>query len=132
MIVVDSSALFSLVAGEADAADFARIMLTNEIAMSAATRLEVSIVVHGRLGQDGTSRLTEILEEVDLQIVSFTETHAAIAADAYRRFGRGSGSPAKLNFGDCFSYALARSLDVPLLFKGDDFVATDVTTALSA
>nr|WP_255699906.1 type II toxin-antitoxin system VapC family toxin [Jiella avicenniae] len=121
-----------MVAGEADASNFARIMLTNEIAMSAATRLEVDIVVHGRLGRDGTVRLTEILREVDLKIVSFTEAHTAIAAEAYRKYGRGSGSPAKLNFGDCFSYALARSLDVPLLFKGDDFSATDVTAALSA
>ena len=132
MIVVDSSALFALVAGEAEASDFTRIMLTNEIAMSAATRLEVDIVVHGRLGPDGAARLTQILKEVDLKIVGFTEAHANIAAQAYRKYGRGSGSPAKLNFGDCFSYALASSLDAPLLFKGDDFSKTDLTAALSA
>ena len=64
--------------------------------------------------------------------MDFTEAQATIAADAWRRYGRASGSPAKLNFGDCFSYALAVFLAAPLLFKGDDFGATDVTAALSA
>ena len=132
MIVVDSSALFALVAAEAEAADFTRVMLTNDVAMSAATLLEVSIVVTGRFGHDGLARLNDISREIELEIMDFTEAQATIAAEAWRRYGRSSGSPAKLNFGDCFSYALAVSLAAPLLFKGDDFGATDVTAALSA
>ena len=119
-------------AAEAEAADFTRVMLTNDVAMSAATLLEVSIVVTGRFGHDGLTRLNDISREIDLKIMDFTEAQATIAADAWRRYGRASGSPAKLNFGDCFSYALAVFLAAPLLFKGDDFGATDVTAALSA
>ena len=60
-----------------------------------------------------------------------TEAHAHIAREAYRDFGRGSGHPARLNFGDCFAYALARALNEPLLFKGEDFTHTDITPALA-
>ncbi|WP_245515075.1 type II toxin-antitoxin system VapC family toxin [Jiella endophytica] len=130
MIAVDSSAFVAIVTAEEEAANFARTLLMEDAAISAATRLELAIVVHGKLGANGTRRLDEILKEMDVQTMDFTEAQSVIAADAWRRYGRGSGSPAKLNFGDCFSYALARSLDVPLLFKGDDFALTDITAAL--
>jgi len=60
-----------------------------------------------------------------------TEAQARIAREAYRDFGRGSGHPARLNFGDCFAYALAKAMNEPLLFKGDDFTRTDITSALA-
>ena len=66
----------------------------------------------------------------NIEVVSFSASHADAATEAYRRFGKGVGQPACLNYGDCFSYALARSLDVPLLYKGDDFARTDIRSAL--
>ena len=70
------------------------------------------------------------LENLDVRILAFDTNQATIAFDAYRRFGKGSGHPAQLNLGDCAAYALARSLNLPLLFKGNDFIHTDVQPAL--
>jgi len=77
------------------------------------------------------ARFEEILEETGIAIEPFTEEQARIARQAYRDYGKGSGHRAQLNFGDCFSYALARVKREPLLFKGDDFVHTDVRAAVS-
>lgn len=74
-------------------------------------------------------RFDELTKEAQISIESVTEAQAQAAREAYRDFGRGSGHPAKLNFGDCFAYALAKSTGEPLLFKGDDFVHTDVVAA---
>ena len=71
-------------------------------------------------------RVDEFFKIAQISIEAVTETHAQIARDAYRDFGKGSGHPAKLNFGDCFAYALAKSRREPLLFKGDDFIHTDI------
>src|ERR1035437_9777915 len=70
----------------------------------------------------------EFFKIAQISIEAVTETHAQIARDAYRDFGKGSGHPAKLNFGDCFAYALAKSQREPLLFKGNDFTHTDITS----
>lgn len=96
--------------------------------LSAASLLEASMVTL-RKG-DEKQRLDMLVRQVRLEIVPVSESDAAIGADAFRRYGRGSGHPANLNFGDCFAYALARSRNLPLLFKGDDFVHTDIVPAL--
>jgi ribonuclease VapC len=75
-------------------------------------------------------RLDEIVQEVGIVIEAVTEVHARIARDAYRDFGKGSGNPAQLNFGDCFAYALATEKREPLLFKGFDFSRTDLTQTI--
>ena len=133
MIVVDSSALFAVLADEPEAKAFGHAVLLSPTAhISAATRVEITIVVGSRLGDGGRRRLSKLFEEMRLIVKAVDAAQADIAADARRRFGRGSGSPARLNFGDCFSYALAQSLGAPLLFKGDDFGHTDVVSAHAA
>jgi len=85
------------------------------------------VVIDGKRDPVRSARLDELLSRSDVEIVDVTAEQAHIARAAYRDFGRGSGHPARLNFGDCFSYALARATGEPLLFKGDDFVHTDLT-----
>ena len=99
--------------------------------MSAATYLESCIVVDGYRDAILRARFDAILEETAVEIVPFTAEHANVARQAYRDFGKGSGHRANLNFGDCFAYALARVKREPLLYKGDDFVHTDLRSALS-
>lgn len=98
--------------------------------MSAANFLEAAIVVDAKRRPVASRRLDDLLEELDVVIEPVTEEQARIARAAYRDYGRGSGHPARLNFGDCFAYALARATGEPLLFKGDDFIHTDITSAL--
>lgn len=132
MIVVDTSAFVAALREEDDAkALLARMVRAGNVLMSAATKLELGIVIYARFGQEGLDRSDDLLDTMKAQVVSVDETQSALAIDAYKRFGRGTGHPARLNFGDCFSYALAKSLDLPLLFKGDDFVHTDIRPALA-
>ncbi len=102
----------------------------DSVSISAATLVEVCLVADsaedGRFGR----ALDHLIRGIPIEIEPFTAEHAAIARDAHRVFGKGSGSKAKLNFGDCFSYALAFAKDEPLLFKGEDFQHTDLATAL--
>jgi ribonuclease VapC len=98
--------------------------------MSAATFVELHVVVERCKNPALSRRLDEIMEKFEIQIEPFTATQAQIAHQAYRDYGRGSGHPANLNFGDCFAYALARDKREPLLYKGDDFVHTDLRTAV--
>ena len=99
--------------------------------MSAAGYLEASIVVD-RLPAPHYSRIFDnLLSDLGIITEPVTATQARIARDAFRRFGKGSGHPARLNFGDCFAYALAKDFDEPLLFIGNDFVHTDVRPALT-
>ena len=133
MIVVDTSAIVSLLLAEEDADRFREALAVDPNPMiSAPTYLETSIVLGARIGILAKSRIEGLMTLANIEVAPFTQAQATIAADAWRRYGRGSGSPAKLNFGDCFSYALAVFLAAPLLFKGEDFGATDVTAALSA
>lgn len=97
--------------------------------MSAATLLEVAIVVEARYGVEGGRHLDLLLERAAVDIVAVDEEQVRIAREAYRRFGRGRHA-AGLNYGDCFSYALAHLRQQRLLFKGDDFAQTDVAPAL--
>jgi ribonuclease VapC len=98
--------------------------------VSAANYLEVAIVLDARRRPLSNERLGVFLAAIDAIIEPVTEAQARVARDAHRRYGRGSGHRAGLNFGDCFAYALARDKDEPLLFKGTDFGATDIRLAL--
>ncbi len=100
------------------------------LAIGAPTLLEYYMVAAGRLGQDGRNRAERLIVGLDLRVVDWTQTHAKIAADAFVRFGKGRHLAA-LNFGDCMAYATAKSLDAPLLFKGEDFARTDIRSALA-
>jgi ribonuclease VapC len=129
-MVVDTSALAAILLGEADASAFAAAIEGATIRlMSAVTRVELSFVIEGKKGEAGRADLDRFLERADIEIVSVTPQHATLAVEAFRRFGKGRHR-AGLNIGDCFSYALAVATGHPLLFKGDDFIHTDVRAAL--
>lgn len=130
MIVIDTSALFAFLAADPEAEDVARIMYGSPVLVCAPTWAETGIVVSNRLGSDGLDRLQQLAQALQFDIVAFDRGLADAAVDAHRRFGRDSGHPANLNFGDCFAYALAKTRNVPLLFKGDDFIHTDIVPAL--
>ena len=128
-MIVDTSALVAVILGEPDAEGYLRTMSGAEsLAVSAATLTEALIVVEARQGRDAASDLAALLAELEAEIVSLDEAQAELAVAAWRRFGKGR-HPAALNFGDAFSYALAAARGEALLFKGDDFAATDVTQA---
>ena len=129
-MIVDSSALIAIIQDEPGADVVVRAALTSPCRMSVATRLEVSIVADARSTSHG-ARLDELVRELDISIEAVTEQQGEIARRAYQRFGRGSGSPARLNFGDCFSYALAVTTGEPLLFVGEDFRHTDIAAAIT-
>ena len=130
-MIVDSSALIAILRAEADAAAYTEAIERAEICrISAATLLETAIVVDGSRDPILSRRLDDLLIEAGIDIEPFTEAQAYIARQAYRDYGRGSGHPAQLNFGDCFAYALARARGEPLLFKGGDFRHTDIAPAL--
>ena len=130
-MIVDSSAIIALIREEEDAPAFARALLgTTLVRMSAATLVEISVVLdRSREPADGR-RIDEILRAAGIRIEPVDAEAAQIARAAHRDFGRGSGHPARLNFGDCFSYALAKQTGEPLLYKGDDFAHTDIRSAL--
>ena len=130
-MIVDSSAVVAILNGEPEAnAMEGALVSARHRRVSAATLVELYVVVDGKRDPVRSARLDEILARSDVQIVDVTAEQAHLARSAYRDFGRGSGHPARLNFGDCFSYALAKVTGEPLLFKGDDFIHTDLTPAV--
>lgn len=130
-MIVDSSVLIAIIHDEHDADRFTTALTTTRARISAATLLEATIVADSRLGATDRHRFDQMLAQFEIEVVPFTAEHAAIARQAHRDFGRGSGHPAGLNLGDCFAYALARATGEPLLYKGDDFGHTDVRSALA-
>ena len=129
--VVDTSALVSIVLGEDDAEAYlsALVSAAPGLCLGAVSLVEAGIVVEARQGAGAASDLRELLATLGIEVAPVDEEHARLALAAWRRFGKGR-HPAGLNLGDCFSYALARSLDAPLLFKGADFEQTDIRSAL--
>ncbi|HEX4319359.1 MAG TPA: type II toxin-antitoxin system VapC family toxin [Acidobacteriaceae bacterium] len=126
-MILDTSVFIAIIKEEPEAAGFAGLLeATDELRISAATYLESSIVLDRMKNPKLSARLSEILERAQVIVEPFTAEQAQIARQAYRDYGRGSGHKANLNFGDCFSYALARVKREPLLYKGDDFVHTDI------
>ena len=129
-MIIDSSALVAILNGEPEGAEFARIMDSGPpLKMSAATYVETAAVIDRLRDPVQSRRLDEMIREAAIAIEPLTEAQAYIARQAFRDFGKGSGHPANLNFGDCCSYALARGMNQPLLFKGNDFSRTDIKSA---
>lgn len=130
-MIIDSSALIAILFDEPERDKFARaIEAAGVTRVSAATILEASIVADIAREPVLSRRFDELVREANLVIEPFTAEHAAIAREAYADYGKGSGHPAKLNFGDCLAYALAFATGEPLLFKGDDFPHTDIRPAV--
>ena len=130
-MIVDTSAVIAILNGEPEDAAFVQAIVDAPTArMSAASFLETAIVVDGLGDPVRSRRLDELVDALGIHVADFTAEHARLARAAYRDFGKGSGHPARLNFGDCFSYALSAASGEPLLFKGDDFVHTDVRPAV--
>ena len=129
-MVIDSSALLAILLDEPDAEFYiAAILSDGKRLISAATLVETSIVIFNKRQPTPIAALDALLARLDIRVVSVDESQAMLAREAYRDFGRGSGHPARLNFGDCFAYALAKTSGEPLLFKGDDFGHTDIRIA---
>lgn len=125
-MILDTSALIAILRMEPEAEHFAALIeQADEVGISAASVLEASLVV----GHAGQADLDRLLATINPTRHVVDEVQLTIARSAALRYGRGSGSPARLNYGDCFSYALAMASGRPLLFKGDDFVHTDVAVA---
>ncbi|MFI6602066.1 type II toxin-antitoxin system VapC family toxin [Nonomuraea sp. NPDC050536] len=130
-MIIDTSAVAAILLAEPDAAIYAKAIADNQPRhMSAATYLELSLVMEGKRDPVASRRLDDWLTRARITITPVTHQQACIARRAYWDYGRGSGHPARLNFGDCFSYALARDMNEPLLFKGQDFIHTDIASAL--
>jgi ribonuclease VapC len=130
-MIIDTSALIAILRDEPEAAACAEaIEAAPHRRISAANFVEGAIVIDGSRDPVASRRFDDLVKEAQLVIEAVTEVQARIAREAYRDFGRGSGHPARLNFGDCFAYALARATGEPLLFKGDNFVRTDIAPAL--
>jgi len=129
-MVVDSSALLAICLEEPEHATFtAAIMSGDDARMGAPNFIEAMIVIEARRGEPGGRELDWIANNLGLAIVPFDAGHIAAAREGFRRFGKGRHRAA-LNFGDCCAYGLAKALDAPLLFKGNDFVLTDIKRAL--
>jgi ribonuclease VapC len=130
-MIVDTSAVIAVLKEEEDTPHLLHTLLVSAQPkrMSAANYLEAGIVVDANRNPLLSRRFDDLIARTEIVVEPVTREQAEIARAAYRDFGRGSGHPAQLNFGDCFAYALAKAMREPLLFKGDDFSQTDVAIA---
>lgn len=127
MIVVDTSALIAILQSEPEAEHFLDVLERSaQCLIGAPTRFEALLVTARH--PTGQADLLTLIDELAIEIVDWTSAHADFANCAFLEYGKGQ-HPAKLNFGDCMAYALAKSMNAPLLFKGDDFALTDVRRA---
>ncbi|WP_066663979.1 MULTISPECIES: type II toxin-antitoxin system VapC family toxin [unclassified Sphingomonas] len=125
-MIVDTSAIIAILIGEPDQDALTRLLaLAPSRQMSAGSWVELEVVLSRRRDRSLRPRLDELLRLFPIDIAPVTVEQAEIGAVAYRTYGKGN-HPARLNFGDCFAYALAKSTGQPLLFKGDDFIHTDI------
>jgi ribonuclease VapC len=125
-MVIDTSALLAVLQDEPERRSFNEaIEAADSAALSVASFVEASIVIEARHGADGLRALDRFIERAGIVVAVVDLEQGKVARDAFSRFGKGRHAAA-LNFGDCFSYALARVLGEPLLFKGEDFARTDV------
>jgi ribonuclease VapC len=130
-VIVDSSALVALLREEPG-----HVSLRNKIIsadrlprMASPNFLETALVIDGKREPIASRKLDDLIKELEIEVVPFTAEHAKIAREAYRDFGKGSGHPARLNFGDSIAYALAKTEGQPLLYVGSDFAHTDIAAA---
>jgi ribonuclease VapC len=131
MIVVDTSALLAILEDQQDAAVYAKAVAEADPPLiSAASLVEVGIVMLRRHGSRALGRVNRLIQEAGFRVESVTAQHVEQALEAYAAYGKGQKRKPGLNYGDCFSYALAKVTGVPLLFKGRDFSETDVPSVL--
>lgn len=130
-MIVDSSALIAMLNKEANYQRLVAALVNSDVLPQIASGnfLEAAIVADGKRDPVLSRRFDDLLDEFDIEVVAFTPDLARLARQAYRDYGKGSGHPAKLNFGDCMAYALARSERKPLLYVGNDFAQTDIEAA---
>jgi ribonuclease VapC len=132
MIAVDTSALMAIVLHEPERASYLNVLTqADKVSISAATMTETLIVCFRRGGGELVAAVESLIDTLGIGIEPYSSEDIALAHAAFVQYGKGSGHPAQLNFGDLFAYALAKARGVPLLFKGDDFGHTDVDRALS-
>lgn len=132
-MVIDTSALVAILRQESGAESLlSRLAAAGSRRISAASLLETAIVLESKSGERGGEQLDLFLARAQIEVAPVTIEQVRIARTAWRRYGKGKGHSAQLNFGDCFSYALARSLGEELLYKGADFSHTDVAQSESA
>jgi ribonuclease VapC len=127
-LVIDTSALVAIFRSETDSGQLVeRIASYRKRVLSATTWLEAAMVCESASKREGGGAdLDALIRDLSIEVISFTPEQARLAFAAFKRFGKGRGSKARLNFGDCFAYALAQEMKAPLLFKGDDFARTDL------
>lgn len=128
-MIVDASAMIAILLRESDWEEFADVMLSaGQSSMSAVNYVEAGIVADRQRDERFGARLNPLIEELGVHVAPVSAEQARVARDAYRRYGKGR-RPARLNFGDCFAYALSKATGEPLLYKGEDFAQTDVEPA---
>ena len=127
-VAVDSSAIVAIILSEPEADAFQELLAINEPVTSGHVLVEVLMVLTGRAIAGAKHAIDVVIEQTGMQVSPFDARMAAIAQQAFLDFGKGR-HPARLNFGDCMSYALAKSLKIPLLWKGNDFDLTDIERA---
>jgi ribonuclease VapC len=131
-MIVDTSALLAILRDEPEAEVCARAIESSAVRrVSAGNFVEAAVIVDASRDPIASRRFDDLLKEAHIAVEPVTEAQARIAREAYRDFGKGSGHPARLNFGDCFAYALAKATGEPLLFKGNDFAQTDINSAIN-
>jgi ribonuclease VapC len=131
-MVIDGSALIGLLPGEPETEQFvAAVSEASERLLSAASYPETAIVMSGRFGPQGPEKLDRLISELSIEIVPFSAEQARLSIARFQQYGRGTGHPAALNCGDCFTYGLAKFTGQSLLFKGSDFSRTDQTIAIA-
>lgn len=128
-MVIDTSAVLAILKREEEQHQYTELIKQADVRlMSAGSLVEASMLALSQRGVLGAADLDRFLQEADIEIVPVTEDHARLAREGFDRFGKGR-HPAGLNFGDCFTYALAKATGLPLLFKGNDFSQTDLKPA---
>jgi len=131
-MIVDTSALIAILRDEPEASSCAHAIENSAVRrVSAANFVEAAVIIDASHDPVASRRFDDLIKEAQIIIEPVTEPQARIAREAYRDFGKGSSHPAKLNFGNCFAYALAKFAGEPLLFKGDDFAHTDISAAVA-
>jgi ribonuclease VapC len=129
-MIVDTSALLAVLLEESDAEKFLDVVLdAGYVRVSAASAVELGMLAISRIGADAEEAVELLLARIDAEIVPVDATQVAFAWQAFRTYGKGRDR-ARLNFGDCFPYALCKALNEPLLYKGGDFARTDVAAAV--
>ncbi len=130
-MIIDTSAVLAILFAEDDAATYASAIAGAGVRlMSAANYLEAGVVIDNQAKGNGGRQFDAFIARAEISVEPVTREQADIARQAYLDFGKGN-HPARLNFGDCFAYALSKATGLPLLFKGEDFGKTDLTSALA-